>query len=48
MQGNTISVERVINAPADQIFALIADAGKHSSFDGSGTVDHSALSARSR
>ncbi|MFI5509606.1 SRPBCC family protein [Mycobacterium sp. NPDC051804] len=41
MEGNTISVERVINAPADQIFALIADAGKHSSFDGSGTVDHS-------
>ena len=41
MQGNTVSVERVINAPADVIFALIADAGKHSSFDGSGTVDHS-------
>lgn len=41
MQANSISVERVINAPADQIFALIADAGKHSSFDGSGTVDHS-------
>ena len=41
MEGNSISVERVINAPADQIFALIADAGKHSSFDGSGTVDHS-------
>ncbi len=42
MQGNTISVERVIDAPAEQIFALIADAGKHSSFDGSGTVDRSA------
>lgn len=41
MQGNTISVERVINAPAADIFALIADAGKHSSFDGSGTVNHS-------
>lgn len=41
MQGNTISVERIIDAPADQIFALIADAAKHSSFDGSGTVDHS-------
>jgi uncharacterized protein YndB with AHSA1/START domain len=41
VQGNTVSVERVINAPADVIFALIADAGKHSSFDGSGTVDHS-------
>jgi len=41
VQGNTVSVERVINAPAAQIFALIADAGKHSSIDGSGTVDHS-------
>ena len=41
MEGNTISVERVVDAPAEQIFALIADAGKHSSFDGSGTVDHS-------
>jgi uncharacterized protein YndB with AHSA1/START domain len=41
VQGNTVSVERVINAPPAQIFALIADAGKHSSIDGSGTVDHS-------
>ena len=41
MQGNSISVERVINASASEIFAMIADAGKHSSFDGSGTVDHS-------
>jgi uncharacterized protein YndB with AHSA1/START domain len=40
VQGNSVSVERVINAPAAAIFALIADAGKHSSFDGSGTVDH--------
>jgi uncharacterized protein YndB with AHSA1/START domain len=42
VRGNTVSVERVINAPAADIFALIADAGKHSSIDGSGTVDHSA------
>jgi uncharacterized protein YndB with AHSA1/START domain len=42
VQGNAVTVERVINAPAGQIFALIADAGKHPSFDGSGTVDHSA------
>jgi uncharacterized protein YndB with AHSA1/START domain len=41
VHGNTVSVERVINAPAAEIFALIADASKHSSFDGSGTVDHS-------
>jgi uncharacterized protein YndB with AHSA1/START domain len=41
VQGNTISVERIINAPAGEIFEMIADAGRHSSFDGSGTVDHS-------
>jgi len=42
VQGNTVSVERVIKAPAATIFALIADAGKHCKFDGSGTVDHAA------
>ena len=42
MDGDYVSVERVIGAPASAIFALLADAGKHSSFDGSGTVDHSA------
>src|ERR1700756_3484195 len=42
MEGNTLSVERVINAPAGEIFALLADAGKHASLDGSGTVPHSA------
>ena len=46
MRGNTISVERVINAPAGEIFAMIADAGRHSSFDGSGTVDHSTLESQ--
>jgi uncharacterized protein YndB with AHSA1/START domain len=40
MDGNTVSVERVIKAPADKIFALLADAGKHASFDGSGSVNH--------
>jgi Polyketide cyclase / dehydrase and lipid transport len=33
-----VSVERVMNSEAGEIFALIADAGKHPSFDGSGTV----------
>ena len=46
MQGNTISVERVIKAPAGEIFAMIADAGRHPSFDGSGTVDHSAQTSQ--
>ena len=41
MQGDSVSVERVIKAPAREIFALLADAGRHASFDGSGTVDHS-------
>jgi uncharacterized protein YndB with AHSA1/START domain len=40
VQGDTVSVERVIKAPAGEIFALLADAGKHAGFDGSGTVDH--------
>ncbi len=40
MDGNTVSVERVINAPPGEIFALLADAGKHASFDGSESVNH--------
>lgn len=40
VQGNSISVERVIRAPAAAIFALLADAGRHAAFDGSGTVGH--------
>ena len=39
MQGDTVSVERVIKAPAREIFARLADAGRHASFDGSGTVE---------
>ena len=40
MEGNTVSVERVIKAPPGAIFALLADAGKHAGFDGSGSVNH--------
>ncbi len=39
MDGNTLSVERVIEAPPSAIFALLADAGKHASFDGSDSVN---------
>jgi uncharacterized protein YndB with AHSA1/START domain len=39
MDGNTVSVERVIKASPDKIFALLADAGKHASFDGSDSVN---------
>ncbi|MFI5429111.1 SRPBCC family protein [Aeromicrobium sp. UC242_57] len=38
MTSDTITVERTIAAPPAQIFALLADAAKHSEFDGSGTV----------
>lgn len=45
MDGNTVSVERVIKAPPDTIFALLADAGKHASFDGSDSVNHATQSS---
>ena len=38
MNGDTLSVERLIAAPADRIFALLADAARHSEIDGSGHV----------
>src|SRR5438105_3782836 len=38
MDGDVLSVERVIAAPPEAIFALVADAGKHPLIDGSGTV----------
>lgn len=42
MDGNTVSVERLVKAPPQEIFALLADAGKHASFDGSDSVNHAA------
>jgi uncharacterized protein YndB with AHSA1/START domain len=38
MQGNVVSTERLIQAPAEAIFALLSDASKHPLIDGSGTV----------
>lgn len=38
MDGDVVSVERVIPAPPEAIFALLADATRHPDFDGSGTV----------
>jgi len=38
MSEDTASVERVIPAPPERIFALLADASRHRDFDGSGTV----------
>jgi hypothetical protein len=40
VNDNEVSVERIITVAAGDIFALLADAGKHASFDGSGTVRH--------
>ena len=38
MSSDQITVERTIKATPAQIFALVADAAKHSEIDGSGTV----------
>ncbi len=38
MDGDVVSVERVIPASPEQVFALLADATKHPAFDGSGMV----------
>ena len=38
MSNDVISVERVVPAPADQVFALLSDPRRHPEFDGSGTV----------
>jgi len=38
MTSDTITVERLIKAPAADIFALLSDAAKHSEIDGSGMV----------
>jgi len=36
--SDTVSVERLIPAPASEIFALIADPNRHKDIDGSGTL----------
>jgi len=38
VQGDVVSVERVIAAPASDIFRIVADAGRHPEIDGSGAV----------
>jgi uncharacterized protein YndB with AHSA1/START domain len=37
-QGDVVSVERVIPAPPEKIFELLADPARHCEIDGSGTV----------
>ena len=41
MQGDVITVERVVHASPEAIFDLLADAAKHAVIDGSGTVKES-------
>ena len=38
MEGNVISVERVIVTPASDLFRIVADAHRHPEIDGSGSV----------
>jgi hypothetical protein len=38
MQGNVVSVERVIAAPAADLFRIVADVQRHREIDGSGAV----------
>ena len=38
MGETVVSVERVIEAPAASIFAIVADASRHAEIDGSGSV----------
>ncbi len=38
MEGNKVSVDRIIEAPASSIFAIVADATRHPDIDGSGSV----------
>jgi hypothetical protein len=38
MGDTVVSVERVITAPAHDIFAIVADASRHPEIDGSGSV----------
>ena len=37
-QNTVVSVERIINAPAPALFAVVADAGRHAEIDGSGQL----------
>lgn len=48
MDGDVISVERVIPGSPGQVFDLLVDASKHPSFDGSGTVKDARSGASER
>lgn len=48
MDGDTVSVERVVAAPAEKIFDLLADASQHPVIDGSGAVKEAKSDAPDR
>ena len=48
MDGYVLSVERVISAPPEAIFDLVADARKHPLIDGSGSVVEAKVDAPPR
>jgi len=48
MDGDVVMVEKVIQAPAEAIFALLADASRHPDIDGSGTVKRAKTGAPAR
>ena len=38
MQGDVVTVERVIAAPPSDVFRIVSDVSRHPEIDGSGTV----------
>ena len=45
-QQQQVSVERIIAAPPERIFALLSDASRHADFDGSGSVQNARKGAQ--
>ncbi len=48
MDGDVVTAEKLIHAPPDAIFALLADASRHPDIDGSGTVKQAKTGAPDR
>jgi len=48
MDGDVVTVERVVPAPAEAIFALVADPVRHPDIDGSGAVKRAKTDAPRR
>jgi uncharacterized protein YndB with AHSA1/START domain len=48
MNGDVVTVERLIHAPAEAIFAIVADPGRHRDIDGSGAIQGAKADAPQR